>query len=56
MIVGFWMRVAGQLWLLVLVGYVQQVVIFDFVTEVPGKGVGHYLGSYKSEGKESVSW
>lgn len=34
---------AGQLRLLVLVGHVQQVVIFDFITDVPDKGVGHYI-------------
>lgn len=43
--------VVGKLWLLVLVGYVQQVVIFDFATDVLGKGVSHHLGSYKSEGR-----
>lgn len=46
----------GQLWLLMLVGYVKQVVIFDFASDVLGKVVGHYLGSYKSERNEGVSW
>jgi hypothetical protein len=48
--------VAGQLWLVVLVGYVQPVVIFDFAIYVQGKGACHRLGSYKSEVKVSVSW
>jgi len=35
---------------------VQQVVIFNFAINVQGMGVGHHLGSYKSEGKGSISW
>jgi len=34
MIVGLVREVAGQLWLWVLVGYVQHVVKFDFATDV----------------------
>jgi hypothetical protein len=45
--------VAGQIWLLVLV---RQVVISDFAIDEQCKGAGHYLGSHRSEGKESVSW
>jgi hypothetical protein len=55
-IVGLLVRVAGQLCLLEVVVCLQQVVIFDFATDVQGRGVGHHLGSYKSGGKGNVSW
>lgn len=45
----------GHLWLLVLVGYVQYMVIFDFSIDVLGKSVCHHLGSYKSDVKDNVS-
>jgi hypothetical protein len=53
---GLFGRVVGQWWLLVVVGCVQPVVMVDFATDAPGKGVGHHLGSYMSAGRENVSW